>query len=73
MMHDTEICKAHLRWAIKAAAEIVLEYEPDVMVSTEPPLVHNKFTHTMRCGHGVPYYVEPTSEQMLFWAERKTP
>lgn len=42
----------------------------DVTVSAAPPLVDGQFTTpAFVCPHGVPYWIEPTGEQLAAWAE----
>lgn len=45
----------------------------EITVSTEPPLVAGPYTvPAFTCPHGSPYWIEPTGEQIVTWAEEGT-
>ena len=46
----------------------------DITVSTARPVVPSPYgEEDWRCPHGTTFWTEPTSEQMLAWAEAGTP
>lgn len=56
-----EECSAVLR-------DVLAERGVEVTASTSPPLIRNPYTvDPFRCPHGVLYWLEPTSEQIMRW------
>lgn len=46
----------------------------EMTVSTLPPLVDSGYEQiSYTCPHGVVYWVEPTSDQMALWAQKRVP
>lgn len=46
----------------------------EIHVSTLPPLVQGPYELAgFTCPHGTQYWIEPTGEQIVRWAETRTP
>jgi len=61
--HDLEACRAVLR-------DGMAEMGTEVTVSTAAPLTPSPYEYNpMTCPHGVTFYMQPTTEQVLAWHE----
>ena len=63
-------CAEILREKFRQAARVQGQLDCDITVSTAPPLVLSPYgAHGFECPHGVVFWIEPTSEQIIEWGE----
>ncbi len=66
-MPDHDACRVRLQETWARACQEQGDPGAEITISTLPPIVDSPWTQVVQCPHGVPFWCEPTGDQLAKW------